>query len=634
MKTLNQFFEGHVSLNGDNPLMWEKRDGAYKASSYNEVRTMVHRFAAALMDLGIKKGDHLALLSEGRTAWLVSELGILYAGAVNIPLSIKLESADLLFRLNHGEAKVLIVSRLQLRKLAPIKDKLTTLEKVILLDPPVDGDEGLLYYDELMEKGAAYLEKNLAAFTERWQSVKPNDMANICYTSGTTADPKGIMLSHRNYTANTEQALTLMNIPTSYKTLLILPWDHSFGHTAGLYSFISSGASLAAVDPGRGGMDTLKNIPINIKESQPDLLMSVPSLAKNFRKNIEKGIHDKGAFTEKLFKHALKVSYRYQGIGWDKGKGLRIFLKPLVKLYDKILFSKIREVFGGKLKFFIGGGALLDIELQRFFYALGIPMLQGYGLSESSPIISSNSLDRHKLGSSGFLAKYLEVKILDDEGNEMPIGEKGEIVVKGENIMLGYYKNEEATREALKDGWLHTGDLGYLDKDGFLYVLGRFKSLLIADDGEKYSPEGIEEAMTEQSGLIDQVMLFNNQRPYTVVLLYPNKEALKRAVKAKGADPATPEGKEKALEILQAEVNEYRTGNKYEEMFPQRWLPAAIGLLSEGFTEDNKMMNSTMKMVRGVITDTYHELIEFLYTPEAKNVKNAHNLSEIEKLLS
>ncbi|MFZ5941041.1 MAG: AMP-dependent synthetase/ligase [Bacteroidota bacterium] len=634
MKTLNQFFEGHVIRNASNPLMWEKRDGAYQASTYSEVRTMVYQFAAALMDLGIQKGDHLALLSEGRTAWLVSELGILYAGAVNIPLSIKLEPSDLLFRLNHGEAKILIISRLQLRKLAPIKDKLTTLQKVILLDPPAEGDQDLLYYDELMEKGTAYLEKNRDRFEERWQSVQPNDVANICYTSGTTADPKGIMLSHRNYTANTEQALTLMNIPTDYKTLLILPWDHSFGHTAGLYSFIASGASLAAVDPGKGGMDTLKNIPINIKEVRPDLLMSVPSLAKNFRKNIEKGIHDKGAFTEKLFKHALNVSYKHQGIGWDRGKGMRIFLKPLVALYDKILFSKIREVFGGKLKFFIGGGALLDIELQRFFYAIGIPMMQGYGLSESSPIISSNALHRHKLGSSGFLAKYLEVRILDDEGNELPLGEKGEIVVKGENVMLGYYKNPEASADALRDGWLHTGDLGYMDGDGFLYVLGRFKSLLIADDGEKYSPEGIEEAMTEQSKVIDQVMLFNNQRPYTVVLLYPNKEALKRAVKEKGADPSTAEGAEKALEILQSEVNEYRTGNRYGEMFPQRWLPAAVGVLSEGFTEDNKMMNSTMKMVRGVITETYHELIEFLYTPDAKNIRNPHNLQAIQKLLS
>jgi len=633
MKTLNQFFEGNVNRYSDNPLMWEKRDGEYKASTYKEIRTMVHNFAGALMDIGIEKGDHLALLSEGRTAWLVSELGILYAGAVNIPLSIKLESTDLLFRLNHGEAKMLIISRLQLRKLGPIKDKLSTLKKVIILDAPQEGDDDYLYYDQLLEQGAKYLENNAEIFNERWQSVQENDVANICYTSGTTADPKGIMLSHRNYTANTEQALTLMTIPTSYKTLLILPWDHSFGHTAGLYSFIASGASLAAVDPGRGGMDTLKNIPVNIKETKPDLLMSVPSLAKNFRKNIEKGIHEKGAFTEKLFKHALKVAYKYQGIGWDKGKGLKIFYKPLVKLYDKILFSKIREVFGGNLKFFIGGGALLDIELQRFFYAIGIPMLQGYGLSESSPIISSNALFKHKLGSSGFLAEYLEVKILDDEGNEMPLGEKGEIVVKGENIMLGYYKNEEASREALKDGWLHTGDLGYLDKDDFLYVLGRFKSLLIADDGEKYSPEGIEEAMTEQSKVLDQVMLFNNQRPYTVVLLYPNKEALKKAVKEKGIDPASAEGAEKALDIIQAEVNEYRTGNRYEDMFPQRWLPAAIGILSEGFTEDNKMMNSTMKMVRGVITENYHDLIEFLYTPDAKNIKNTQNIENIKKLL-
>jgi long-chain acyl-CoA synthetase len=254
-------------------------------------------------------------------------------------------------------------------------------------------------------------------------------------------------------------------------------------------------------------------------------------------------------------------------------------------------------------------------------------------LSEASPVISSNAEHRHKLGTSGFLVQDLELKICDDEGNALPQGEKGEIVVRGENVMLGYWNNPEATAQALKDGWLYTGDMGYLDADGFLYVLGRFKSLLISDDGEKYSPEGIEEAFTEQSKLIDQVMLYNNQKPYTVVLVSPSKEALKRTLKEQGTDPSAPESVDAALKLLESELLEYRTGGKYGEMFPQRWLPAALCVLKEGFTEENRMMNSTMKMVRGVITETYQENIDYMYTPEGKNLLNERNRKVMAELL-
>jgi long-chain acyl-CoA synthetase len=328
-------------------------------------------------------------------------------------------------------------------------------------------------------------------------------------------------------------------------------------------------------------------------------LLSVPALANSFRKNIEKGINEKSKLVKGLFALAMKVAYAHNLDGWSKGKGWRLLLKPAYSLFDIILFKKIRANFGGRLKFFIGGGALLNIELQRFFYALGIPMFQGYGLSEAAPIISSNSQEKHKLGSSGHLVKWLELKICDDEGSELPLGEKGEIVVRGENVMKGYWNNEKACSEALRNGWLYTGDIGYMDEDGFLYVLGRFKSLLIANDGEKYSPEGIEEAFADHSRFIDQCMLYNDQNPYTVALIVPNQEALRQYLAGKNLDPASRDGKKAALKHLEAELGEYRSGKKHASMFPQRWLPTAIAVLNEAFTEDNHMLNSTMKIVRG-----------------------------------
>ncbi len=634
MQTIIELFEESVRKYGDNPLMLEKTTDKYKSTTYKEIRQAVTEFAAGLISIGIEKGDRIALLSEGRNDWVISELAVLYAGAINIPLSVKLgDASEIKFRLEHSGTRMIIVSEGQAHKLKDLKNELPGLEKVILLDKPEQLDEKDILYSDIRESGRKMLDADPEKLNSSWKSIKGDDYANICYTSGTTADPKGIILSHRNYTANVEQARSLMDVPEWYTTLLILPWDHAFAHTAGIYTLISSGASMASIQVGKTPMETLKNIPQNIKEIRPVFLLSVPALAKNFRKNIESGVRQKGKVAKKLFDWGLGVAYKYNGTGWDKGRGMRVLLKPLVALFDKILFSKVRENFGGRLKFFIGGGALLDIELQRFFYALGIPMFQGYGLSEASPIISSNSERKHKLGSSGYLVSDIELKICDEDKNELPTGEKGEIVVKGENVMEGYWQNEEATASTIVDGWLYTGDMGYIDEDGFLYVLGRFKSLLISDDGEKYSPEGIEEAFTGQSAFIDQCMLYNNQNPYTVALIVPNKEALKRWLKEKNLKPETREGQIAMLKLIELELNEYRIGRKYEKMFPQRWLPASVGILEEAFTESNQLLNSTLKIVRGKITERYKDRIDYLYTGEAKDICNPVNIEAVNNLM-
>jgi long-chain acyl-CoA synthetase len=634
MKTIIDLFENSVQKYGNNLYLLEKKTDRYEGITYNETKEQVYKVAAGLLALGIKKGDRIALLSESRTDWVTSELGVLHTGAISVPLSILLkEGADLKFRLDHSESRWVILSANQLEKINSIKQDLKNLEKIILLDPRESYTQDEIYIGDVRKMGEEYMKNNHDKFMETIKSVGPDDYANICYTSGTTADPKGIILSHRNYTANIEQALTLMDVPEWWSTLLILPWDHSFAHTVGIYIMMAVGASLAAVQSGKSYLDSLKNIPGNIREIKPVFLLSAPALAKNLRKGIEKGIREKGAFAEKLFNHALKVAYFYNGTGWDKGRGLKILLKPIYKLYDIILFSKIRASFGGRLKFFFGGAALLDIELQKFFYAIGIPMLQGYGLSEASPVISGNMEKRHKLGSSGFLVNNLELKICDEDGNQLDAGKKGEIIVRGENVMKGYWKNEKATRETIREGWLYTGDMGYIDEDGFLYVLGRFKSLLISDDGEKYSPEGIEETITDRSALIDQLMLYNNQNKYTTALLVPNREALVRWSKNNNISLTESKGPEAVLNEIESVINQYKQGGIYDDLFPSRWLPAAIAILDEPFNMDNKCQNSTGKMVRSKIIERYKDKIDFLYSPEAKNIVNQTNLAAIKRVL-
>lgn len=624
-RTLVQMLEKSAEKYGDNILMWEKKTDAFEGTTYKQIRDSVHTFAAGLLALGVNKGDRLALISEGRNAWVIAELGILYAGAINVPMSVKIdELSDLKFRLSHSGCRMAVVSKSQLAKVLAVKNDLPDMEKIIVFDKPDEENGDLVVMDKLMQMGTEFMAGNREAFDERWQSAKEDDVVNICYTSGTTADPKGIMLTHRNYTANVEQASSILPIYEWYTSLLILPWDHSFAHTAGIYTLMNNGASMSSVQIGATAMETLKNIPVNIKETKPVFLLSVPALAQNFRKNIEKGIRAKGPKVEKLFQNALKLAYKYNGIGWDRGKGFKFLLKPLYAVYDKILFSKIREGFGGRLEFFIGGGALLDIELQRFFYAVGMPMYQGYGLTEAAPIISANVPMKHKLGSSGYVVPNLELKICDDTGNALPVGEKGEIVVKGENVMAGYWNNEKTTAETLHDGWLHTGDLGYVDKDNFLYVLGREKSLLISNDGEKYSPEGIEEALTAQSDYIDQVMLYNNQSAYTVALIVLNQGSLERALSEKGLAFDSEEGQNAVIKLIDDEINEYRKGS-YAGMFPTKWLPATFAILGEGFTEQNKFLNTTLKMVRGRITEFYKARLDYMFEPEGKDIYNHQN---------
>lgn len=633
MQTIPDFFEENVKKFPDNVYLWEKAGTEYVGTTYSQVKVLVEQFAAGLLSLGAKKGDRIALLSEGRNAWVVCELGMLYIGAINIPLSIKLAEADeIRYRLAHAGASMAVASGSQAKKIREIKKSLPEFKKMVLLDGNAD-DETEITYDALMALGKKFLETSPDVYQKVRQSVQPADPANICYTSGTTADPKGIVLSHNNYVSNVYQGYSLMDIPPTYKTLLILPWDHAFAHTAGIYCMMGKGASLASVQSGKSGMDTLKNIPVNIKEIKPNLLLSVPALASNFKKNIEKGINEKGFLVKSLFNHALKISYAYNNDGWKKGTGLTFLYKPLMKLYDKILFSKIREGFGGKLDFFVGGGALLDIEFQRFFYAIGMPMFQGYGLTEASPFISSNSLTKHKFGTSGYLVKNMLLKICDDKGIELPLGEHGEIVIQGENVMQGYWNNPEASANTIRDGWLYTGDLGYMDKDGFLYVLGRSKSLLIADDGEKYSPEGIEEAYIGQIRYISQCMLYNNQNPYTIGLFVPDKAQLLSHLVHKSLDPASDEGIHEAIRCIGHELNHYRKHGHYGNMFPHRWLPAAIGILPAPFSEDNHMINTTMKMVRGKITDTYKPLIDFLFTSEGKELYHKKNIENMRAFL-
>ena len=634
--TIIDFIEKYTRKYPQHVYLREKVNGVWTEITQEQTRNEAYRIGAGLMSLGVKKGDKIALLSESRAMWVLSEMGALYAGATDVPLSVNLEEGrDLIFRINHSESRWIMVSGNHLPKIRSILPECPLVEKVIVYDDNAFDYKELkdkeIRMSEIQKMGDEFLKAHKAEFEARYKSIGPDDYANISYTSGTTADPKGILLTHRNYTANVQQGNSVISITEGDTMLIILPLDHCFAHVAGMYTMMIYGGSIAFVPIGKNALATLRNVPGAIAEVRPHVMLSVPALARNFKKNIETGIRKKGPAVEKLFHFAVRNAIKYNKEYYNRGTGGTFWRKPLVDLFDKILFKQVRENFGGRMKFFVGGGALLDIELQRFFCAVGMPMFQGYGLTEATPIICANAPGHARFGSSGRIVRPMDCVILDDEGKEVPHGTKGEIVIRGENVMAGYWKNPKATADTVVDGWLHTGDMGYIcpDDPEFLYVVGRFKSLLISSDGEKYSPEGFEDSLTETSKWVNACILHNNQNPFCVALVVPDKTALAEAARQHGLDPTSKEGKRYMLELIQADVNTYKKGGKHEGMFPERWLPSTIGICDQEFTIENKMMNSTMKIVRGKVEEHYASLLDYLYTAEAKDIRNERNIQAL-----
>ena len=634
--TIIDFFEQCVDKYADNVFLKEKNSGTWTETTYKRTQQEARKIGAGLISIGVEKGDKIVMFSEGRNLWILSELGMFYAGAVNVPISFKIEEAeDLIFKINHSESRYIIVSKNQLHKIRPLKDRIPNIKKIIVMDHDIPLEEDEMPISHLTALGDMYLSKKLDALKERWSSVTPSDYATISYTSGTTADPKGVLLTHNNYVVDTISTRNSVIFDSTDTMLIILPLDHCFAHVAGMYLVMSRGASLATVPFGKSPREMLRNIPATIKEIRPHVMLVVPALLKNFKKSIEASLKEKSDAARWFIHYAFQFAALYNKDWYNRGGFLKCWMRPFLFLHDRILFKKLRlKAFGGRMKYFIGGAAMFDVDMQRFFGAMGIPVYQGYGLSEATPVVSTNNARQNIQGSCGHILDCMEVKICDSEGASLPVGEIGEIVVKGENVMAGYWKNPSATEKVIdKEGWLHTGDMGYQwpGDPGVIYVLGRFKSLLISEDGEKFSPELIEETLVGKSPYIESALMFNNQKPYTIALIVPEKKALTDYVKTHypKLDPNGDEAKIKMLEKIQSEVDMFRKGRSEEGLFPQKWLPAAICILPEGFTEQNGMLNTTSKVVRGKVEKAYDEKMNYAYTVEGKNIVNAMNLSSL-----
>lgn len=624
----------------DKPYLSTKGDSGWIRTSFSQAEKMARTLAYAFVEIGLKKGDKVAILSEAKTDWIVTEFAALFAGGISVPLSIKLMPEEVPFRVNHSDAVLFAVSENTLEKVISQWGKYENKDlKLVVLDRPSEkinqicqqhgfDARQLLFIKDLYRLGEANVEEHQSVVKKLEDETQEADVVTISYTSGTTGNPKGIMLTHLNYYSNSHAAVSTFKIKEGIATLLILPTDHSFAHTVGIYTALVKGLSLHFVDARGGGMNALKNIPTNLVEAESNFLLTVPALTSNFIQKFQDGIRSKGGLVEKIFKNGVAAGIRRNGDGFRKpGALVQAGTFAPYFLAETLIFKKLRMVFGPKIEFFVGGGALLDIKQQQFYKAIGIPVYQGYGLTEATPIISTNTPYDHKMGTSGRVLEGIDCRICDDSGKELPRGEKGEIVIQGDNVMLGYYKNPDATTETLKDGWLHTGDLGFFDEDGFLVVVGREKALLISEDGEKYSPEEIEEAIVTSSDLILQAMIYNDHKKYTTALITLNKPLIKTQLKKNTWNSA-----EELLGDLKKEMLLFTKQPEFADKFPVKWIPSNFQIVPEEFSEENQMINSTLKMVRHKITQTYQSRLELMYGKEAQQKSKENNLATLQSL--
>lgn len=611
-------------------------DEGWIASTFTETDRSSDYVAAYLINRGFKAEETLAILSEGKGAWVTCEHGVIKARMISVPLSIKLTSDEIAFRVNHSEAVAIAVSS---NTLPIVLKALPLFEREILFIYLDDEDDRLkkqieesgwvegthyVVMKRILAEGEAILKKKPTLVKNLEKQIKEGDVINICYTSGTTGNPKGIMLTHVNYWTNVHDAIDLFKIPEgTFETVIVLPVDHSFAHTVGIYTALLQGITLHFVDSRGSNAAIIRNFPKNMVELNPTFMMTVPSITGNFMKKMTQGITQKGPFIEGIFNRGLKAGIARNGDGYNKPSTW-----TMVKTWwpytiaNLLVFPKLREIFGSKMLYCVGGGALLEARQQHFFAAIGVPVYQGYGLTEAAPIISSNTPHRHKFGTSGVVCSSEICKIMVDEKTEAKVGQRGEIVIKGENVMKGYFKNPEATAEALRDGWLWTGDLGYYDEDGFLVVTGRAKALLISKDGEKYSPEEVEEVMVNHVPMINQLMVYNDHQLLTTALVTLQEDQAKRLIKERGAQ--TPE---EALTLLCTELKSYEP---HADFIPKMWLPSRFALIENPFSEADGLVNSTMKLVRYKTAEFYKERIELLYESEEANMKE--NLRVIRSL--
>ena len=498
MKTLIDLLHESARAYGDMPYLGEKKVDCYSTTSFVETDRLSLAFAAALVQKGFNKGDNISILSEGQTSWVVSEYGILKAGCIAVPLSTKLSTDEILFRINHSKSRAVLVSENCFRKIAVLLGILKIKPVIICLSERTGSfaakiaktglKEGtdIFFYRNLLAEGLKGLNTNPIAagntfggkpltwiMREREKDITEDTPATIWYTQRFGDEPAGVMLTHRNHLSNANSAAESVELKTGWKSLFILPLDQPFAHAVGLHIFPLRGLTLYFADSRGGTLAPLRNMRKNLRETNPDFLLTVPILSSYFMKKIQQNVASKGQLTQTFFTHGMQAGIARTGNGFSKvmtGVRIRSFFPWM--LANILVFPKLRTLFGSDIKFFIEGCFRNETETQAFFTALGIQVFTGYGLAECTSVVSCNSGQKHKAGTVGFTIPGLEIRILKPDGTECNSDEKGQIAIRGDSVMKGYFEDKAKTTQSLRGGWFLTNETGCRDTDGFLVLSG------------------------------------------------------------------------------------------------------------------------------------------------------------------
>jgi long-chain acyl-CoA synthetase len=585
-------FHAAAASRSDRPFLWRKEGGAYGARSWREIEETVTRLARALRDMGVAPGDRLVICAENRPEWFVADLAALTVGAVTVPAYVTNTRRDHRFVIEHSGARAIVFSgRTVARHLLPAIRDLGGVDVLIAIDgadhPQAEDAEGagvpIVAWQDALARGDA-------ADAAPFAPPAADDLACIIYTSGSAGTPKGVMLTHANVLANVRGALDLLEelgVEEDEVFLSFLPLSHSYEHTAGQFLPMAIGAQIYYAE----GVDTLTT---NLLEARPTLLTCVPRLYEVMRTRILKGVERAGGTKAWLFRRAVEIgTKRYEGRRLGLGERL---LDPLL---DRLVRNKVNERFGGRLKAMVSGGAPLNYDVGIFFAALGLPIFQGYGQTEAAPVITANRPERHKLASVGLPLRDVEVRLADD----------GEVLVRGPLVMQGYWKDPETTAETLVDGWLHTGDVGRMDEEGFLYITGRKKEMIVNSGGDNISPQRVEGIVTLEPE-VGQVLVYGDRRPHLVALVVPDEEFLHEFARREGlqtrdrAEIARHEGVHAAIAQAIRRANEHLSVIERVRKFE---------IMPEPFTIENGMLTPTLKPRRPIIIERFHDKLEALY---------------------
>jgi len=578
---------------GSKRAMLEKRQGQWEDISWQSLGEKIVRAAQGLAALGFQAGDRLAIVAENRPEWAIIDLACLFLGGIDVPLYLTSLSADMGYILKDaGVTFVALSGHEQLAKILKIAGDLSTLSYLLLLD---DGPKEETRLGKLPSLGLRGL---LARGEQRGgpsQPVSDPGLATILYTSGTTGSPKGVMLTHANILANTQDATAVLPITEQDLTLSFLPLSHGFERTAGLYTILRAGACIAY----GGGTVTITK---DLGEVKPTLFCCVPRVLELVYRRLLSERESASFLKRHILNWALKTG---KAVGPRRAaqQRLPLLLEARHRLADRLVFHKLRTLLGGRVRFLVSGGAPLSAEIARFFYGVGITVYEGYGLTEAGPVVSCNIPGQTRLGTVGPALPQVEVKIVSD----------GEICVRGPNVMQGYYKKPEETAQAIdSEGWLHTGDIGEIDTEGFLLVTDRKKDLIITSDGENIAPQPIE-GLLKQDPLIEEVCLIGDKRPYVTALVVPNRSLIEAL-----AHKYNLSGEWRQL----LERNEFRTLFRRRLDEVNRTLPLYarihnFTLLAEPFSQERGELTPTLKVKRREVMKTRHTEIEAMYPPSS-----------------